>query len=257
MTSFVIDENAYLAHYGILRRSGRYPWGSSGNVQSIYESFIDTIENHRKDGWSEVEIAKAYSISTTELRAAKSIAKNELRAAKIAQAQRLKDKGLSNIAIGERMNLNESSVRSLLEPGKKEKTDIIKTTSDMLRKEVEDKKYVDVGVGVENHIGISKTRLNTAVAVLKEEGYQLHYIKIPTGPNQYTKQKVLTKKDITYSEVYRDRDNVKQINLNTEDQGRTYTGKILPPIGVNKNRIQVVYGDEGGAELDGVIFVHP
>ncbi len=27
----VITEEAYLAHYGILRRSGRYPWGSGGN----------------------------------------------------------------------------------------------------------------------------------------------------------------------------------------------------------------------------------
>lgn len=257
MASFKIDEDAYLAHYGILRRSGRYPWGSSGNEQSIYESFIDTIENHRKDGWTEVQIAKAYDISTTELRAAKSIAKNELRAAKISQAQRLKDKGMGNVEIGKKMNLNESSVRSLLEPGKKEKTDIIKLTADMLRQEVEDKKYIDVGRGVENHIGISKTRLNTAVAVLREEGYKVEYIKIPTGPNQFTRQKVLTKKDVTYSELYKDRDNVKQVNLKTEDQGRTFTGKILPPIGVNKNRIQVVYGDEGGSKLDGVIFVRP
>ena len=251
----MIDEDAYLAHYGIVRKSGRYPWGSGKDQQTIYQNFVDTVEAHKKEGWTNLQIAKAYGISTTDLIAAKSIAKNELRAAKIAQAQKLKDKGMGNVEIGKKMGLNESSVRSLLEPGKKEKADIIKTTADMLRQEVEDKKYIDVGKGVENHIGISRTRLNTAVSVLKENGYNLWYINIPTGPGQFTKQKVLTK--ASYGETYRDRDNVKQINLNTEDQGRTYTGKILPPISINKKRVQVVYGDEGGAKLDGVIFVRP
>lgn len=259
MTSFIIDEDAYLAHYGILRKSGRYPWNSGKDQQSIYRDFISTIEGHRKDGWTEVEIAKAYKLSTTDLRAAKSIAKNELRAAQIAQAQRLKDKGYSNVAIGKRMNINESSVRSLLSPGKKDRADILQVTSEMLKQQVEEKKYIDIGKGVENHIGVSNTRLNTAVSMLKEEGYNVYYVNVPQVgiKGQFTKTKVLAKKDVTYSELYKDRDNIKQINLHSEDHGRSFTGNPLPPIGVNKNRIEVVYGPEGGAKLDGVLFVRP
>ncbi len=31
----LIDEEDYLAHYGILRRSGRYPWGTGGTVDQL------------------------------------------------------------------------------------------------------------------------------------------------------------------------------------------------------------------------------
>ena len=93
MSTFVIEEEAYLAHYGILRKSGRYPWGSGGTQEKRNQSFLDIVEGHRRDGWTEVQIAKAYGMSTTQLRAVKSIAKNEQKQAQINQAQRLKDKG--------------------------------------------------------------------------------------------------------------------------------------------------------------------
>src|SRR4051794_24455483 len=133
---------------------------------------------HRKDGMSEAEIARGYGITTTELRAARSIALAQQKQTKILTAQRLKEKGWSNVKIGERMGLNESSVRALLAPGEKDKADSLQVTSNMLKKQVNEKKYVDVGVGVESQLGVTSTHLNTAVAVLKEQGYEVHNIKV-------------------------------------------------------------------------------
>lgn len=258
----IIDEEDYLAHYGILRRSGRYPWGSGGNQATRNRSFLDMIDSLRRQGLSEKQIADSFStpehpFTTTMLRAAKSIAKNEQKQADIAMAQRLHDKGYSNIKIGERMGINESSVRALLNPAQKLKADILVTTSNMLKEQVAKKSYIDVGSGVERHLGISQTKLSTAIARLQEEGYTIHYIKVPQlGTGQQTTTKVLAAPGTTYGQAYRNRDQIRQITEHSEDGGRSYFG-ILPPVSVKSNRIAVRYAEQGGADADGVIYVRP
>ena len=252
-----VDEETYLAHYGILRRSGRYPWGSGGPAEGGSRNFIGYVDELRKSGMSEVEVAKAFGVTTTELRAAKSVAKNETRQADIGMAQRLKDKGYSNVAIGERMKINESSVRSLLAPGLKDKNDVLQATASMLRNQVAEKKYIDVGSGVENHLGISQTKLNTAVAVLREEGYELRYVKVPQlGTGKFTTLKVLTQPGISYSELHKNRDQIRQINEFSDDGGRSFNG-MQPPISISSKRVAVKYAEDGGGAADGVIYVRP
>ena len=255
----------HLEHYGILRRSGRYPWGSGGNVTTRSRDFVGEIERLKGEGLSEAQIARGFGITTTQLRAAKTIALNRIRQERIGMAQRLKDKGYSNVAIGQRMGINESSVRSLLAPGAKEKTDILTSTADMLKREVEAKKYIDIGKGVETGlpigtdtaaaIGISKEKLNTAVAMLQEDGYKVHYVKVQQiGTGQYTTRKVLSGPDVPYSEVYANRDKIKLINESTADHGRTFT-QVGPPANVSSKRIAVRYADDGGTDTDGVIYI--
>jgi len=260
----IIDEKDYLSHYGILRKSGRYPWGSGETQSERNQTFLGMVEELRKKGLSETEIARGLGIvnsqgepSTTQLRAAKSIAKTEEKQAQIAMAQRLKDKGYSNIAIGERMNLNESSVRALLAPGQRDKTDILETTATMLKGQVGEKKYVDIGTGVERHIGVSQTKLATAVARLQEEGYTVHYLKVEQlGTGQQTTLKVLAAPGTTYGEVFRNRADVKQVTNFSDDGGRTYLG-IQPPLSIKSRRVGVRYAEQGGADADGVIYVRP
>lgn len=253
----IVDESEYLAHYGILRKSGRYPWGSGEDQATRNKSFLDHVEVLRKQGMSETEIAKGFGITTTELRAARSIAKNAQRQADVSMATRLKEKGYSNTAIGERMGINESSVRALLAPGKQEKVDILQTTASMLKRQVDEKDYIDIGSGVENYLGVSNTRLSTAVAMLREEGYKVHYIKVPQlGTGQLTTRKVLSKPDVSYSEVYKNRDKIKLINEYSEDGGRTLLG-MKPPRSVSSKRVAVRYAEEGGTDADGVIYVRP
>lgn len=252
-----IPEENYLAHYGILRRSGRYPWGSGGPETASNRSFLGYVAQLQKQGLTEAEIAEGMGINTTQLRAAKSIARNEERQANINTAERYSAKGMSNVAIADRMGIPESTVRSFLAPGVKDRADILQSTSTMLKGQIDTKKYIDVGTGVENHLGISSTKLSTAVAVLQEEGYKLHYLKVTQlGTGQQTTLKVLTKGDVSYKEVSANRGNIKQIGSFSEDGGRSYVG-IQKPLSVDSKRVKVRYAEEGGADADGVIHVRP
>lgn len=264
-----IDLENYIAHYGTPRHSGRYPWGSGGEESSARNrSFLDDVAKLRKQGLSETEIARGLGMTTTELRAARSIAKNKQKQADIAMAQRLKDKGLSNIAIGQRMGgINESSVRALLAPGQKDKADVLEATSNMLKDQVDKKGYLDIGTGTERSlplgnnpgstIGISSTKFNTAVARLQAEGYKIHYVKVEQlGTGKQTTLKVLTKPGVPYGEVYRNRGNIKTITDYSQDGGRSYLG-LQPPLSVSSKRVKVRYAEEGGADADGVIYVRP
>ena len=245
-----------LAHYGILRKSGRYPWGSGENPYQRNKSFIAYVDDLRKKGLSEREIAEGLGISTTELRAAKSIAKNQLRADNIATAQRLKDAGYSNSAIAAEMGLaGESSVRALLDPGAKDRNDVLMSTSNVLKDAVAEKGYIDIGAGSEMYMGVSDTKLRAAVAMLQEEGYTVHYLRVEQlGTGKDTTVKVLAPPDTPYSEVYANRDKVGLVNHYSEDGGRTYLG-IEKPVDISSKRIEVNYGPDGGADADGVIYI--
>lgn len=251
-----------LMHYGILRKSGRYPWGSGENPNQRNRSFLETVDSLRKQGMSEVEIARAFStpenpVTTTMLRAARAIAKNEQRKADQAMAVRLKEKGLSNVAIGERMGINESSVRALLNPAAQERSNVLVNTANILKGQVGEKGYIDVGAGVETHLGISDTQLKNAVAMLREEGYTIHYVKVEQlGTGNQTTVKVLAKPDTPYSEVFNNQDKIQQVGAYSEDGGSSFI-KILPPESVSSKRLAVRYAEEGGTDADGVIYLRP
>ena len=250
-------QEEHLAHYGILRRSGRYPWGSGASESTRNRSFLDIIDMNRKDGMSEAEIARGHGITTTQLRAARSIALAQQKQEKILTATRLKEKGWSNVKIGERMGLNESSVRALLAPGAKDKADALQTTANMLKKEVAEKKYIDVGGSVHLGVGVTRNHLDTSVAILREQGYEIHNIHVPQiGTGKYTTVKVLAKPGTKLSEVNANRAQIRQIKERSDDYGHTFDGGIQAPISVNSRRIAVNYGPEG-AKADGVIYVRP
>lgn len=253
-----------LLHYGILRRSGRYPWGSGSTENTRNKQFLDYVADLKSKGLSESEIATGLGIPIAQLRAAKSIAKNQQRQADIAMAQRLKDKGMSNVAIGERMGKNESTVRSLLAPGAKDKADVLQSTADMLKAEVDSKGFIDVGTGVEGHIdiagaasGVSSTRLATAVAMLREQGYEYHTVKYTqVGTGLETTVKVLAPPGTTQRDVFLNRDKIQFIGAFSEDGGRGYT-HAQDPISVNPKRLAIKYKEDGGDQADGVVFVRP
>lgn len=253
----IIDESDYLAHYGILRKSGRYPWGSGDDQSTRNRTFLDTIDAMRRDGMSDPDIAKGFDMTTTQLRAVRSIAINEQKQARINEAQKLRDKGMSNSAIGRQMGVNESSVRSLLADGVKDRADVLQQTSKMLKNQVDEKGYIDIGVGVENQLGISNTRLGVAVAVLKEEGYEVHTVQVDQlGTNNKTLIKVLAPPGTTYRDIAGNKDRIRQISEFSDDGGRSYHG-IQPPLNVSSKRIKVRYAEEGGTDADGVIYVRP
>lgn len=274
-------EEEYLAHYGILRKSGRYPWGSgeeqkkrfpwgAGDTQNKRNKmFLDIVEQHRKvDGMTDLEIAKAYGMSLADLRKLKTIARNEQTQNLLNQIQRMQDKGMSNVAIAERLGLSgESRVRALTAAGVKDKAAVLTATTDMLRRQVEEKGAIDVGTDVYRSIslndnpsarvGISSTKFDTAVAALREEGYKLHYVPVPQlGTGNNTTTMVLAKPDVKWKDLVDDPQRIKPITEHTPDGGRSYEG-FKPPLEVAGKRIRVIYGDEGGREADGLIYVRP
>ena len=247
-----------LTHYGMPKRSGRYPWGSGTNPYQSAIGYLGVVEELRKQGLSEVEIAKGLGISTSQLRARKSIAREEARAANVSQALALQVKGMSNVAIGQRMGINESSVRSLLDPAKAERAAITQATANMLRESVANYGYIDVGAGVENHVGVSRTKLNTAISELQEQGYKIYYVRVEQlgfAPGQQkTTIKVLCPPNTTYSELFRNQDKIHPITGRSEDLGRTYSDLGLKPVqNLTSSRVMVRYNEDGGSLKDGVV----
>lgn len=245
--------NDELMHYGTPRHSGRYPWGSGENPYQSSTGFYGMAKQLKSDGMSDKEIAESFGMSTREYKSAYSNAKNEVRAANRAEALRLKDKGYSNTAIGQRMGVNESTVRSWMDEDIAERSSISKNTAKALKSAVDDKKYIDIGGGVENQMGISRTALDNAVKMLKDEGYTVHYIQTEQlGTGHKTSIKVLAPPDTTYSEVWNHKADIEFPGFHSEDKGRTID-KIGKPVSISSKRIKINYAEEGGKDKDGVI----
>lgn len=253
---------AYLEHYGRSKQdgapvgSGRYPWGSGKDPYQRNKSFLNHIYELRRQGMSDTDIAKGLGMTTTVYRNRISIANNEIRKENVAMALKLKAEGYSNQAIADKMGLpNESSVRSLLNPAIQERSEIAQTTAGVLKDALDRKGgYIDIGAGTEYQLGISQTKLKTAVQLLQEEGYEVHNIKTEQlGTGKQTTIKVLCPPGTTFQDVYKNKDKISTVvDAYSEDGGRTFQG-ILPPQSVSSKRIDICYAEQGGTDKDGVI----
>lgn len=262
-----MTEQKEFYHYGILRKSGRYPWGSGKDPYQRSMNFRAYYEDLRSKGLSPGEIAKGLALhdgketsirSTTDLRAANTIARNQIQMANESFARRLKDKGMSNQAIAERMGLsNESSVRALLDPSRKARVDSYTATAELLKKQAGDG-YLQVGLGIDAQLGIPDTKLKTALAMLGEEGYTVHTILVNRvgDPGKDIEVKVLAPPGATIKDVYENATKIKTPGAYTEDFGHTYN-EIKNPVSLDSSRLAVRYGDDGGKTMDGVIELRP
>jgi DNA-binding CsgD family transcriptional regulator len=246
-----------LKHYGIKRKSGRYPWGSGENpYQRDNKGFLARYHELRKD-YPEKEVAKMMNMSMRELRAKVSSAKNEkIKEDMQAVYDRKYKAKMSVSAIAEELGISETQVRNYLKPYAADKLKERNVIFDQLKDEVDKKKYVDVGKGTNYELGITEDKLEKSLAVLKEEGYTLSNIKVEqAATGQYTTMKILAAPGVTTREIYQHLDEVEPLGKYTihDSDGTTKLG-ILPPVIVNKNRIKINYADTGtGGEKDGVI----
>ena len=243
-----------IKHYGVARKSGRYPWGSGDDPEQRNASLIGRANELRKKGMKEKEIAKGLGMSINDVRNKRSLEKAADRAAKSAEAQKLKDKGYSNVAGGKIMGINESSFRALLNTATQQRSEITNVTANMLRDAVDKKKYIDVGIGVERYLGVSRTKLKTAISQLQEEGYKVYYVKVlQLGTGKNTSLITLCKPDVEYKELYQNRDQIQLVtDRHSSDGGRSFEG-LKPIQNVSSSRIKIRYADEGGSSKDGVI----
>jgi predicted transcriptional regulator len=243
-----------LMHYGTKKHSGRYPWGSGEDPQHS-KSFRTRVNELKKEGYSEAEVAKMLNMSTTKMRAQISLEKSQSIQSDYVQALSLKEKGYSNKKIAEIMGKpGESSIRALINPVLQERAKITGVVSDILKTSIEKGKYIDVGLGSEQYLGVSRTRLNNAISKLKDEGYNLYYVKtMQLGTGKNTNIKVLTAPDVKFPEVAQNKDKIKMVTeYHSPDGGRSFQG-IEPIQHISSKRVKIRYAEEGGTSKDGVI----
>ena len=263
--------NDDLMHYGIPRRSGRYPWGSGEDPYQHGRDFLGRVDEMRKNNftytddkgktWSgDAAIAKSMGLSTTQFRTELGLAKDERRMLQVETAKRLRDKeGMGPSAIGKEMGLNESTVRSLLNENSESRMLKAKETAEFLKarsKEVSsDGGMIDVGSGAELELGISREKLNQALYLLQREGYEVRGGRFEqvTNRGKFTTQLVLCPPGTEHKDIY-DLGRVHTIKeYITRDGGETYEKKFHYPESMDSSRLKIRYNEEGGINKDGVI----
>ena len=252
-TNPVVEE--MLMHYGMPRRSGRYPWGSGEDPYQHGRDFLGRVEELKKQGLSETEIARSLGLTTTQYRTEKALAKDERRALDVARAKSLRDDGLGATEIGRQMGIPESTVRSLLDAKSEARMLKAKETADFIKKQIDEKGMIDVGTGVERELNISKEKLDQALYILEREGYPVYGGRMAqvTNPGQFTTQRVICPPGTEHKAIY-EFDKVHSLKeYITRDNGETYEKKFHYPESMDSKRLQIRYKEDGGIDKDGVI----
>ena len=253
----ISNRDDILMHYGIPRRSGRYPWGSGKEPYQHSGDFLGRVEELKKKGLNEKEIADTIGLTTSHLRIQKSLAKDERRMLQVARVKSLREDGKSLSEIAKIMGFNnDSSVRALLNENAESKMKLALTTADMLKKQVDEKGMIDVGTGVERVMGVSKEKLKEALYILEMEGYPTYGGRVPQATNagRLTTLKVLCPPGTEHKEIF----NYENIHSFTDyvsrDNGKTFS-KFEYPAAMDGKRLQICYAEQGGIQKDGVIEV--
>lgn len=255
-----------LMHYGIKRRSGRYPWGSGENPYQHSGDFLSRVEELRSQNYTftdengktytgDLAIAKSMGLTTGQLRVQLSLANAERRSLDVAQAKALREKGLSTNKIAEEMGIAESTVRSLLNANSEARMNQAQKTADFLREQVDSRGMIDVGTGTELELGVSKERMNQALYILQMEGYKVYGGGVPqaTNPGKQTNLKVLCPPDTEHKEIFQ-YDKINSLkDYKSYDGGDTFKPSFQYPSSLDSNRLQICYKEDGGIEKDGLI----
>lgn len=255
------EESEYIIkHYGMPRRSGRYPWGSGEDPYQHGSDFLSRVNILKDQGWTETaeNIHKEFGEDMTvgQYRMEKKWASDQRRLYDIATAKRLRDKeGLGNTEIGRRMGVNESTVRSWLNEDSEAKTNLARNTADIIKKNIDEKGMIDVGKGVNVDLGVSNEMLNQALFILDKEGYPTYKGGIPQATNKgkQTNQRIVCPPGTQHKDIY----NYDQIHTITEytsqDGGQTFKKGVQYPKSMDSKRLMVRYAEDGGIEKDGII----
>lgn len=256
-------ENDFLIHYGVKRRSGRYPWGSGDSPYQRSGDFLTRYKELKDLGMKETDIAAAmgtpnYPLTTTDLRVYISVANHDRRRNQIARVKSLQADGLNNSEIGRRMGIGESSVRSLLKEDSEAKMNAAMNTAEFLKKRVEEDGMIDIGAGAEKYLGITEPKLKEAMRILEADGYPIHGVGVPqvTNDNKQTNVTVLCPPGTTQADVYQNRDKIKSVgNFISVDDGMTFDKGFKYPSSLDPKRLDIRYAEDGGTDKDGLIEI--
>lgn len=251
-------EEDILMHYGVKRRSGRYPWGSGDSPYQHGGDFLARVEELQRLGKTEKQIADELHLSTTDLRMQVRVAKHERRALQADRARSLREDGKTLDEIASILGYaNDSSVRALLNENTAANKNKAQATAEILKKELAEKGAIDVGTGVERQLGVSTGVLQEALFILETEGYNRYGVGVPqvNDPKKRTITPVISVPEIDQREVYQNLDLVKSVgDYHSTDGGESWDKREYPA-SIDSSRVKILYGDEGGTLKDGVIEI--
>ena len=252
------DPEEIVAHYGTPRHSGRYPWGSGDNPYQRTADFLGRIEELKKQGYSETQIAKDFGLTTSQFRVQKSLATNERRAMDVETARKLLEKNNGNVSeVARLMGKNESSIRSLLKTSSESRMSAAMNTANFLKDQIEKKGMIDVGAGVEHQLNVSPEMMKNALYILEREGYPVYQGRMEqvTNPGKFTTLKVLCPPGTKHKEIF-EFDKVNSVeDYISYDGGETFKKGFVYPKSMDSKRLMINYAEDGGIDKDGVIEV--
>ena len=279
-----------LVHYGMPRRSGRYPWGSGKDPYQHCTDFLSRVQymvdngvsdediaksmgltkqefeteksfavvhDMTKQGKTEKEIADALGTTTTKVRLQKTMIKDGHRAVEVDIAKDLRDQGYSLNEIAKQMGYkNDSSVRSLLNAESESRMKQARKTADFLREQVDQKGMIDIGAGVERELGISKEKLDQAIMMLEMEGYKRFGggVAQVNNPGRQTNLKVLAAPDKEWKDMYDYKNVHSVVDYHSHDDGETFD-TFKYPSSFDSKRLAIRYAEDGGIEKDGLVEI--
>lgn len=255
-----------LMHYGVGkldgspgRGSGRYPLGSGEKPHQHSGDFISRVEDLRRKGMSDTDIARSLELSTTQFRVQIAIANEERRSVNVATARRLREEGNSLNEIARKMGYkNDSSVRTLLDENAESRMNQSKKTAEYLKQIVDEKGMLDVGAGQERFAGVSRVKFDEALYRLQLEGYPVYggSVEQVTNPGKRTVLKVLCPPGTEHKDIYSlDIHSIEESDKILTDNGNKIEPAFKYPESLDSKRLAIRYADdpEGGAQKDGVI----
>lgn len=274
MKSYLTDTDDDIVHYGKGHldggKSGRYPWGSGDNPYQRSLDFMDRVDSLRKDKVTFVDdqgkkwtgdnaIAKTLGMTIADFRRELSISKDERQMYRNVMVEKMMKEGKNKSEIAREFGVNESVVRSWIANKENSKIMLSKNTADILKKRMDEANLtmLDVGPGTAERLNIPQNKLDTAIQLLKRDGYNLYTggINQLTNPNQQTNQKVLCKPGVEHKDIY-DFSKVGTIeDYISQDNGETYHKKFTYPASLDSKRLMVRFAEDGGVEKDGLIEV--
>lgn len=249
--------------------SGRYPWGSGENPYQRYYDFFSKYNKLKAKfpDASDQELAekldcydKKKKVSVDELNRKLKLGKEYSKQLDIYHAKQMAKEGMGASEIGRKLGKNESTIRGWLDDATNQSMTKTFGTADVLRDIVDKKRYVDVSFGSWHTLGVTESRMEQAIKILTDEGYHLEKVKVKQqGTSHETEFNVLTKPEVTYSELHEHKLDVKPIYDETKVYGRdglTSLGMIKPE-SIDSKRVYIRYNEDGGLGKDGLIELRP
>lgn len=290
----------YIEHAGVAhdenppgRGSGRYPFGQGNRPHQHDWDLYARITKLEQKGMSEAEIAKALGMTTkdvrtgvekpssSQLRAEKAIAVNNMRADKHeellyyeSQTNEKTGKKYTDTEIAQLMGLpGESSVRSIRKTATSADNNPLFQCANKIKEISKEKGIIDVGEGNQYLLGVSKTRFDVALEVLKKDGYKVEQIfyknnmknagdkwttvKALIPPNE---QKGLYDEDgnVNKKKLYDKLVGEGKVNMIADIDGTSDSATLKgwqDPRRVDLSRVKIKYDEDGGTAMDGTIEI--